>query len=369
MNYHIYHLNRWCTILFTGIAYLLVSCTSTEKPATEEKTNFQVIHPVKLDTSFQKEYVASIQSVQQVEIRSRVAGFIEKILVDEGQSVAAGQVLFQLNSRAFREDLLKSRAQLKSLQAELKAVELELQNAQLLTDKNIISSAEIDLINAKKAAAAAKIEEATAAVSLAELNLSFTQIRAPFAGKINRIPNKTGSLVDEGALLTTLSNDQEVFAYFNLSEKEYLDMQKETGTRNLKVSMKLANGELYPVMGTVETIESEINQASGTLAFRARFSNKKGWLKHGATAKVIREMEVKEVFAIPQRSTFEVQDQLNVYVVDSANRVRIRRIIPKGRLPHLFLVESGISATDRIIYEGVQLAREGELVQPELVKR
>jgi membrane fusion protein (multidrug efflux system) len=242
-----------------------------------------------------------------------------------------------------------------------------LQNAQILTDKNIISGAELELLNAKKVAAAAKIEEATAAVALAELNLSFTQVRAPFAGKINRIPNKTGSLVDEGALLTTLSNDREVFAYFNLSEKEYLDMHKESGTRNLKVSMKLANDELYPVMGTVETIESEINQASGTIALRARFTNKQGWLKHCASAKVIREMKLKDVFAIPQRSTFEVQDQLNVYVVDTSNRVRIRRIITKGRLPHLFLVESGISTTDRIIYEGVQLAQEGELVQPELV--
>lgn len=353
-------------LLYICTGIFLAGCFSTAPKEAKQPETFQVIKPSVLDTSYTQEYVAEIQSVQNVEIRSRVKGFIESILVDEGKSVQAGQVLFTLSSREFKEDLIQAKAQLKSAVADLKSVEVQVKNTKLLNDMNIVSETELEMLQAKKEALEAKIDESKSAIALAELNLSFTQVRAPFSGVINRIPNKTGSLIDEGALLTTICDNKEVFAYFNVSEKEYLHFarQKETGKLQ-SVSLLLADGELFPQEGKVETVENEINRSTGNLAFRARFSNAEQVLKHGSSAKVILNTGVKNALVIPQKSTFEVQDKMYVYVVDGANMVRIKNFVPKLRLPHLYVVESGLSEGDKIIYEGVQLVKEGEMIVPE----
>jgi RND family efflux transporter MFP subunit len=355
-------------LLCASASFYITGCSSAASPIESNPEKFQVINPTILDTVYTNEYVAEIQSVQNVEIRARVKGFIENIYVDEGKSVQAGQVIFTLSSREFKEDLLQANAQLKSAVAELKSAEVAMKNTKILVDKNIIAKSELELAQAKKEALAAKIEETKSAIAVAQLNLSFTQVKAPFTGVINRIPNKTGSLVEEGTLLTTISNNKEVFAYFNVSEKEYLDFakQKELG-RPQAVSLQMADGDLFPHKGTVETTENEIDKSTGSLAFRARFANPQQVLKHGSTAKVLMNKEVKNVLAVPQKSTFEVQDKINVYVVDANNVVRIKSFVPKLRLPHLFIVESGLDKEDKIIYEGVQLVKEGEKVVPELI--
>lgn len=345
----------------------LSGCTSQAEPIAAGPEKFQVINPTVIDTVYTNEYVAEIQSVQNVEIRARVKGFIEKINVDEGKPVKAGQVLFVLSSREFKEDLLSANAQLKSAIAELKSVELAMKNTKLLVEKKIVSKIELELADAKKDALEAKIDEAKSAIAVAQLNLSFTQVRAPFDGVINRIPNKTGSLVEEGSLLTTISDNKEVFAYFNVSEKEYLDFvkQKELG-KTQQVSLMQADGQLFDSKGTVETIENEINKSTGNLAFRARFPNKGQVLKHGSSAKVLMNISLKNAMVIPQKSTFEVQDKINVYIVDENNVVRLKTFIPKLRLPHLYVVESGLDTKDKVVFEGIQLVKEGEKIIPEL---
>lgn len=366
---HRYSCKLFALFIYSCTILLSISCNSgTREKTVDAPEKFQVINPSSINTVYTKEYVAEIQSVQNVEIRARVKGFLEKINVDEGKPVKAGQVLFTLSSNEFREDLSRANAQLKSAVAELKSVEVELKNTQLLVDQDIVSKSQLELLDTKKEALQAKIEETKSTIALAKLNLSFTEIRAPFNGVINRIPNKTGSLIDEGVLLTTISNNQEVFAYFNVSEKEYLDFakQKELGKPHL-VSLLLADGDLFPRKGNIETIETEINKSTGNLAFRARFSNPEQMLKHGSSAKVLLNTALKNAMVIPQKSTFEVQDKLNVYIVDAGNIVRIKSFIAKIRLPHLYVVESGLNPDDKIIYEGVQLVKEGEKIIPEII--
>src|SRR5436190_2585657 len=161
-------------------AILFNSCFSKSKKVVDNQEKFQVISPAILDTVYTNEYVAEIQSVQNVEIRARVKGFIERIYVDEGKPVRAGQVLFTLDNKEFKEDLLQATAQLKSALAELKSVDVEMKNTRLLVDKNIVSKSELETAQAKKDALEAKIEETKSAISIAKLNLSFTQIKAPF---------------------------------------------------------------------------------------------------------------------------------------------------------------------------------------------
>jgi membrane fusion protein (multidrug efflux system) len=298
--------------------------------------------------------VAEIHALQNIEIRTRVKGFIEQIHVDEGKTVNAGQLLFTLSSRSFKEDLLKANAQLKSAHAELKAVEVEVKNTRILIDKAIVSKSEWEMAVAKKEAVEARIEEAKAAITLAKLNLSYTEVRAPFSGVINRIPNKRGSLVEEGTLLTTLSNNQEVFAYFNFSESDYLNyIHSDQEHKGQTVQLKLANNLLYEHRGTIEVSESEFDATSGNIAFRARFPNPQLLLKHGGNGKIIVTKPLRNAILVPQRSTFEIQDKIFVYVVDEKNVVKQKPITPKMRITDFYIIDKGVTPKETIVYEGV----------------
>jgi membrane fusion protein (multidrug efflux system) len=216
------------------------------------------------------------------------------------------------------------------------------------------------MARARVEAANARVDEARSAIEIAKLNLSYTQVRAPFAGVINRIPNKTGSVVEEGALLTTLSNNEEMFAYFNVSEREFIDVMSRDSLGHVKdVSLVLANNKPFTHKGKVETAESEFDRATGNIAFRARFRNPDHILRHGASGKILVQEELKGVIVIPQKSTFEIQDKTFVFVVDGKNIVRARNIQPRTRLTHLYVVQSGLSPDDRVIYEGIQSLRDG----------
>lgn len=351
-----------CAALFTG------ACASKTSDAGAPREKFQVTHPISIDTVYTREYIAEIQSLQNVEIRARVKGFIEKIHVDEGRPVQAGQVLFTLSSRGFREELLKANAIEKSARAALKLAEVELKNTRTLVEKNIVSGSELEMAEAKKEAVLARLEEACAAISVARLNLSFTSVKAPFSGVINRIPNKTGSLVDEGMLLTSISDNKEVFAYFNVSEREHLDFLKQKeSNRPTEVSLLMADNQVFAEKGVIETAENEVDKSSGNIAFRARFKNPRLLLKHGASGKILMDTDLKDALVIPQKSTFEIQDKLYVYVLDSSNTVKMKSIVAKWRLPHIYIIAEGLSTSDKIIYEGIQQMKEGDRVEPQLI--
>ncbi|WP_051359998.1 efflux RND transporter periplasmic adaptor subunit [Adhaeribacter aquaticus] len=352
-----------------GLCLLLItSCSANKKEATQVKEKFPITQPLVLDTVYTKEYVAEIQSIQNVEIRAKIPGFIEKIHVDEGKSVQAGQLLFTISNHTYRQNLHKTNAQLKSAIAEAKFAAVELKNTKELVRKNIVSKTELEKAEAKLEAIQAKMEEARSAVATAKLNLEFTQVRAPFSGGINRIPNKSGSLVEEGSLLTTISNNLEVFAYFHVSEKEYLDfIESKEINKNKEVTLVLANNNVFPQPGKIETVEGEIDRSTGNLAFRARFANPQQLLKHGSSGKIRLEIKLANALIIPQKATFDIQDKTFVYVVDHNNIVRLRTIVPKLRLPHLYVVASGLSPQDKILYEGLQRVKEGEKINTEFV--
>ncbi len=314
-----------------------------------------------MDTSYQNDYIADIHSVQNVELRARVKGYLEKIHVDEGKTVKAGQVLFSISSQEYKEELLRAKAMLKSAIADAKAAEVDYQNVKTLVEKNVVSKSELEMAKAKLDALNAKVEEAQAYESNASLKLSLTEIKAPFDGIIDRIPNKIGSLIDEGTLLTSISDNNEVFAYFNVSEMEYLEFisnKTDSAARN-NLILILANNQPHPHKGSIETIEGEFDQSTGSIAFRARFPNPERILKHGSSGKVRLYKKVKKALIIPQKSTFEIQDRTYVYVVDKSDTVRLRTVVPRLRIPHLFILQSGLSANDRIVYEGIQNVKDG----------
>lgn len=341
-------LMSYCTLIFS------ISCTSKKKE-TEEAGKYTATSPLKVDTSFTKEYVAQIQSIKNIEIRAQEKGYLQTINVDEGRYVHAGQLLFKIVPTMYEAEYLKA-------QAAAKEAELELANTKTLSDKNIISKSE-------SAIAQAKLDEAKAEMQLAKLHLSLTEIKAPFDGVIDRIPLKLGSLVDEGALLTTLSDNKSVYAYFNVPEGEYLSYKSQSDTGNMKtVSLILANNEMHKHKGVVETIEGQFNNETGNIAFRAKFPNPDMLLKHGETGKVQMTVPVKSALIIPQKATYELQDKVYVFVIDKDSKVKSRNIIIKNRLPDIYVVDSGLSEGDKILLEGVQNVKEDDKIEYQFIE-
>jgi membrane fusion protein (multidrug efflux system) len=330
------------------------SCTS-QKEQKEESGKYTVTSALKMDTTFCKEYVSQIRSVRNIEIRSQEKGYLQNIYVDEGQFVKAGQLLFRIMPKMYEAELLKA-------EAETRAAEIELQNTSALVEKNVVSKNEQSL-------AEAKLQQAKAETALAKLHLSFTEIRAPFDGTIDRIPLKLGSLIDEGELMTSLSDNSQVFAYFNVSEPEYLEYQTNAKARgDSKVSLLLANNTALKYKGNVEVIESEFDNETGNIAFRARFPNPDKLLKHGETGKILMNMPVKQALIIPQKATYEIQDKKFVFVVDKNNTVKSREITITGEMPDLYVVQNGITENDRILLEGVQKVKDDEKIDFEYKK-
>lgn len=338
-------------VMLLGLTALLcfVSCT-TKQEEKEESGKYVVTNPVSIDTSFTKEYVSQIRSVRNIEIRAQEKGFLQNIYVDEGQFVKAGQVLFRIMPKMYEAELLKA-------EAEAEAASIELQNAKNLVDKNVVSKSE-------QLVAQAKLQQAKAEVALAKLHLSFTEIRAPFAGTIDRLPKKLGSLIDEGELLTSLSDNSQMYAYFNVSEPEYLDYQNNVkGRADNNVSLLLANNEPLKYKGKVEVIESEFDSETGNIAFRAGFPNPDKLLKNGETGKVLMTVPAKNAIIIPQKATYEIQDKMYVFVVDKNNIVKSREITITGEMPDLYVVKTGLSVDDKILLEGVQKAKDDDKIK------
>ncbi len=351
-------------------ASLLFGACSSEKKENKTTENYQVAVPIVTDTSVVKDYVAEIQAMQNVELRSRVKGYLDKINVDEGKFVKQGQVLFVISNQEYKEELSKANAELKGAIADVKTSELELQNVKTLVEQKVVSKTELDLAQAKLDALRAKADEAAASESAAKLNLSYTVIKAPFDGEINRIPNKVGSLIDEGMLLTSISNTKEVYAYFNVSEEEYLGYVKDNELSNQKeVSLVLADNQPYPYKGVIETVDGEINKSTGNIAFRAKFQNPDQLLKHGASGKIQIAKTIKNALLIPQKSTVDIQEKTFVYVLDKNNQVQMRSITPKIRLTDYYIIENGdLSPNDQFVYEGLQQIKDGDKINPQLIK-
>ena len=329
---------------------------------------FSVTKPVKKDTSICVDYIANLQAIKHVQLRSRIKGVIKEIHVDEGQLVKKGTVLFTLSSQEYETALLKARSSVNSAIAEKKSAQVELKSTNELVQKGIESSTQLELAKAKIEALEAKVEEARSLEENAKLHLSFTIITAPFEGIIGRIPNKVGSLEEEGTLLTTISDNSQIHAYFNVSEKEYLKLLvKKNKATNERVSLILANQQTYLHEGVIETEDNHINNETGTIAFRATFPNPDRNLKHGATGKVQIKRQIKNALLIPQISTVETQDMLSVFVLDNENVLHRKKVNALFRIPHLYVVGSVLSTDDRIIYQGLQHVEDGMTVDPEMV--
>lgn len=338
-------------LTFLSIASLLLSVScGREEIKHEEQTKFIVTSPILKDTVITREFVCQIHSISHIEIRAQERGFLEKIFVDEGQIVKKGQLLFQIMPKLYE-------AEMQMAQAEADYAEIEYRNVKMLADSNVVSANQLAL-------AKAKYDKAKAELSLAQVHLGFTELHAPFDGIIDKFQARLGSLIDEGDLITTLSDNSQMWIYFNVPEAEYLDfMAKKRSDSLIPVKLLMANKKLFDYTGVVGTIEADFNNETGNIAFRATFPNPKGLLRHGETGSILMETPLNKALLIPQKATFEILDKNYVFVVDENNIIRTRQITIGAEIPHIYVITAGLEVGDKILLEGLRKVKNGDKIE------
>ena len=353
------------------IASFFTSCNRNHEKKSGSKDNTLVVKLVATSIEVAQSYVADVQAVQFVEVKPKVEGFVEDVLVDEGEHVKKGQVLFKLSSAELYEEVKEAQANYKQVQAELKMAEVEADRVKRLVEKDIISPIRLEQALAEADVARLRVQQAKSRLLRAETNYSYTTITSPFEGYVDRIPFKVGSLVTPSSLLTSLTDVSEMFAYFKINEKEYLEYKRTqlSGVEQPEynnLELILSDQTTYPYKGTVETVEGDFERGTGSIAFRARFANPDRLLRHGVSGKIRMLTEMEDVILVPQRSTFEIQDFTYVYTVDEEGKVSVRSFEPLSR-HGAYYVTKDLPDNTLIVYEGVQQVSDGMVITPEIV--
>src|SRR5258706_5078893 len=326
---------------------LTAGCASKqEEPESEVK--FSATSPLKKDTIVTRQYVCQIRSIQHIEMRSREKGYLQEIFVDEGQSVKKGQRMFKIMPLLYQAEQQKA-------QAEANFAEIEYMNTKSLADSNVVSKNELAL-------AKAKFDKAKAELSLATVHLAFTDIKAPFDGIMDHFQVRRGSLVNEGDLLTTLSDNSKMWVYFNVPEAEYLAYKTRRQQQNLNVNLLMANNQLFGYPGVVKTIEADFNNQTGNIAFRATFPNPNGLLRHGETGNILMTVPLNDALIIPQKTTFEVLEKKYVFVIDKNNIVKQREITIVAEMPDIYVIKDGLAENEKVLLEGIRKVKDSDKI-------
>ena len=344
-----------------------------QAPPAQMETEYEVMTVVPADRMISSAYSATIRGRQDIDIYPQVSGTLTKVCVTEGQRVKNGQTLFIIDQVPYEAALQTAVANVESAKASLATAQLTYDSKEELYKENVISSFDLSTAKNSLLAAKAQLAQAKAQLTTAQQNLSFTQVKSPSDGVINNIPYRVGALVSPSIAtpMTTVSEIDEVYVYFSMTEKELLAMTKSGSTIKEEISkiptikLQLIDGSTYDVDGKVDAITGVIDQSTGSVSIRAIFPNKEHVLRSGGTANVLIPYAMENVITIPQSATVEIQDKKFVYVLQPDNTVKYTEIkifnLDNGKE---YLVTSGLNSGDKIVIEGVQNLKDGQKVQP-----
>lgn len=319
---------------------------------TVEKHKIFVTSPLAKDVEVMQQYVCLIRSQKHIEVCALDSGYLEEITVREGQAVKKDDPMFKIVPILYK-------AKLKTKQAEVQTAHVKFTNTEKLYKKGVVSDQEVAL-------AKAELERAQAEAELSQAEFNFTNLKAPFPGIVDRLQKQLGSLIKEGEVLTTLSDNSVMWVYFNVTERRYLEyMDSLNHDEDQKIELKLADGSIFPQAGKIGAIEAKFNPETGNIPFRADFPNPKGLLRHGQTGTILIHRVVKDAVVIPQRSTFENLAKRYVYIVDKDDVVHQSEITiqSEGELDDIFIITKGVKPGDKIVLEGIRQIHEGEKVE------
>lgn len=379
LTYNVHILSIARPVLLSTAILLVQSCRNdpngNPQPAAAVES-YPAFKALTRNTTLRSEYPATIQGQQNIEIRPKIDGYIDKIYFDEGATVKKGQLLFRISAPQYEQEVKNSLAAINSAATEVNTAQLEVEKTKPLVDRHIISEyvlkSDQDALKVKQAALA----QAQTNLANARTNLSYTTITSPVDGVAGTIPYRLGSLVSSTTTqpLTIISNISKVYAYFSMNEKQLLDFSREyhgsTAAEKLKqlppVVLILSDGTEYPEKGRVETISGLINPETGAATFRATFPNPVGLIRSGGSGIVAIPVPVNNALLIPQQSTYELQGKRFVYRVDN-NKVTSAEISTMtSTAGQYFVVTSGLKPGDTVVYETATPIADGTMIHPQL---
>jgi membrane fusion protein (multidrug efflux system) len=358
------------------LAVFLISCADkSQAPAAAPVPLLPVMAVTTENTTTDAEYPAAIQGTVDVEIRPQVSGNLDRVLVDEGAYVTKGQSLFKINDRPYREQLNTALASLHAAEAAYINAQLEVDKLTPLVQNKVVSDYQLKSAKASQKIAAANIEQAKAIAASAKINLGYTNITAPVNGYIGRLPKKQGSLVSatDVEALTTLSDVNEVYAYFSLGETDFIQFKSQYAGNSIgdkikklpPVTLILADNNAYPQTGKIDMVDGQFDKTTGAITVRAKFSNPYKTLRSGNTGKIRLGLEHEDAILIPQSATVEMQDKVFVFTVNKENKVAKMPITVIGKSGTNYLIKDGVKSGDQIVLSGIDKLQEGQLIQPE----
>jgi len=368
--------NEWIILLFITIALFLASCSSEPAPVAVAPPPTLPVTTVS-ETSQQTfiDYPAAIQGASDLEIRPQIAGTIDRVLVNEGQLVSKGQLLFRISELPFRAQLNNAKAALSAAKAAVLNAQLEIDKLSPLVQAKVVSAFQLQTAKTTHQIALANVEQANAAVNSAQINLNYTQIKAPISGYIGRLPKKQGSLVSPTDMdaLTQLSDVHEVRVYFSLAETDFINFntnyQGNSVADRIKhlpsVSLVLADQTVYPIQGKIDMIDGQFDKNTGAITLRASFANAKGLLRSGNTGKIRMGLTHEHAILVPQSATVEMQDKIFVFAVGKDNKVNKTVIAIDGKAGTNYLIKAGLKSGDQIVLTGLDRLQDGQLIQPD----
>ena len=357
-------LNLAGLMLAGAVATVAVGCSGGDQQQMQQMApSIATITLAEGTSDLESSFPALIKGKSDVAIRPQVTGFITKVCVDEGQQVSKGQTLFILDQVQFQAAVDQAVAAVNAAQTAVSTAQMTADTKKKLYDKNIISQYEYQVADNQLQTAKAQLSQAQAQLINARKNLAYTVVTSPSNGVVGTIPNREGSLASPSSVepLTTVSDNNEVYAYFSLTERDLLSLS-DGGKRSLKeaiaampkVKLRMADGQIYPLEGTVATVSGVIDNSTGSSSVRALFNNPDGLLRSGGTGQVIIPNVQDNVIIIPQKATFGHQEKRFVYVVNDSNKVVSTPItIEASNDGKTFIVTSGLKAGQRIAVEGV----------------
>ena len=363
-------MKRKILTLIIGAA-ALTACHQTQVKSTQKENYYETMEVTRSDRTLTTGYSAAISGVQTVEIRPQISGMITDILIEEGESVTKGQVLFVIDQTPYKAAYEIAVANVKSAEAALSTAKLILESNKDLYEQDVVSefdlmTAQNDLVEAEAKLALCKAEEVNASN-----NLSYTEVRSPVNGVASMIPYRVGALVNSNIAqpLVTVSDDSRVYAYFSMAENQMLDMVQQYGSLNNairqmpEVELIMSNGDKYEHTGKINAISGTISESTGAVSIRAVFNNRNHLLRNGGSGTIIIPMTLKNCIVIPQAATYELQDRVFVYkVIDGKASATEIHISPQNNGVE-YIVEDGLEVGDVIVAEGAGLIKEGTTIR------
>ena len=363
-------------VLIPALCGLLAIATAScgkKEAAAGPPPEVYVADVVQKDVPVPMEIVGQTKGSQDVEIRARVEGYLEKVAFTEGSFVKKGDLLYQIDPKPLEAALANAKANLATAQARLEKTNNDVARLTPLAKQQAVSQQELDNAVAYQEAARAQVDANKAAVDKATLDLGYAHIESPIDGLVGTTQVKAGNLVGRGesTLLTTVSQIDPILFRAGISEAEYLRIARrvqETGRRvgqEASIELVLADGTVHPNKGRVEAVERAVDATTGTLAVQFTFPNPGRVVRPGQYGRARFVIETKPgALLVPQRAVIELQNLYSLAVVGAGNKIEFRNVKVGPRVDSLWLIEEGLKPGEKVVVEGLQKARDGMVVSP-----